>query len=222
MFNDERQLHLYHSAQLPLRKVTTWSAFRVNGFLFQTQKRCEGKKSYNCGVCVKGSGEGGFEDDYYGILQEVIRVEYLGEPLKQCTLFRCDWFDNTPRGTRSPKLCPFVEVNATRRYKKYDPFIFAASTMQVVYMRYPNGIRDKANWWVVVPNKSRHKVNNEFTLPVAFQEEQVSHMTPVTDMLPATLLNEEEEIEEVNEDVPAERSEEEEWDDNDDNTEHSE
>ena len=120
MFNDERQLHLYHLAQLPLRKVTCWSAFRVNGFLFHTQKRCEGKKSYNCGVCVKGSGEGGFEDDYYGILQEVIRVEYLGEPFKQCTLFSCDWFDNSPRETRSPKLCPFVKVIATRRYRKYD------------------------------------------------------------------------------------------------------
>ena len=168
---------------------------------------------------MKGSGEGGFEDNYYGILQEVIGVEYLGEPLKQCTLFRCNWFDNTPRGTRSPKLYPFIEVNATRRYKKYDPFIFAASAIQVVW--YPNGIRDKGNSWVVVPNKSRHKVNNEFTLPVAFQEEQVSHMTPVTDTIPATLLNEEEEIEEINEDVPAKRSEEEQWDDNDDDTEDS-
>jgi len=89
-------------------------------------------------------------------------------------------------------------------------------------MRYPNGIRDKINWWVVVPNKPKHKVNDEFTLPVAFQEEQVSHMTPVTDTLPATLLNEDEEIKEVNEDVPAERSEEEECDDNDDDTEDSE
>ena len=41
-------------------------------------------------------------------------------------------------------------------------------------------------------------------------------------MLPATLLNEEEESEEVNEDVPAEGSEQEEWDDIDDDTKHSE
>ena len=138
MFNDERQVHIYHLAQLPLRKVTSWPAFRVNGFLFHTQNMCEGKKTFNCGVCVKGSKEGGYEDDYYGILQEIIRIEYLGEPLKQCMMFKCDWFDNTPQGTRCPKLCPFVEVNATRRYRKYDPFIFVSAATQVVYMKYLN------------------------------------------------------------------------------------
>ena len=137
-------------------------------------------------------------DDYYGILQEVIRIEYLRESLKQCVLYRLDWFDNTPRGTRCPKLCPFVEVNATRKYRKYDPFIFASSATQVVYMKYPNGIRDKSNWWVVVPNKPTYKVNNEFTLPVAFQEEHVSHVTPMNDIIPATLLSYEEDIEVVN------------------------
>jgi len=38
-------------------------------------------------------------------------------------------------------------------------------------------VRDKSNWCIVLPNKPRYKVNNEFTLPVAFQEENVSHMT---------------------------------------------
>jgi len=62
---------------------------------------------------MKGSGEGAFEDAYYRILQEVICVEYIGEPRKQCMLFKHDWFDNTPRGARCPKLCPSVEVNDT-------------------------------------------------------------------------------------------------------------
>ena len=82
-------------------------------------------------------------------------------------------------------------MNNTRRYRKYDPSIFATSTIQVVYMRYPNGIRDKSNWWVIILHKPRHKVNNKFTLPVAFQEEHVSHVTLVNDTIPATLLNEE-------------------------------
>jgi len=108
------------------------------------------RKTFNCGVCIKESTESGLQDDYYGILQEIIHVEYLREPLKQCMLFRCDWFDNTPRRTRCPKLCPFVEVNGTQRYRKYDQFIFASSATQVVYMKYLNGIRDKSNWWVVI------------------------------------------------------------------------
>ena len=146
-----------------------------------------------------------------GILQEVIRIEYLGESLKHCMLFGCDWFDNTPQGTCCPKLCPPVEVNATRRYRKYDPFIFTNSATQVVYMKYPNGIRNKSNWWVVVLNKPRHKVNNEFTLPVGFQEEHVSHVTPVNDTIPATLLNEDEDIEVVNEEGANEGCAEAEW-----------
>ena len=213
IFNDEHQVHIFHLVQLPLRKVTSWSAFRVNGFLFHTQKRCEGKKTFNCGIYIKGSGEGGYEDDYYGILQDVIRNEYLGEPLKQCMMFRCDWFNNTPQGTRCRKLYPFVEANVTRRHRKYDPFIFAGSTTQVVCMKQPNGIRDKSNWWVVVPNKPRHKVNNEFTLPVAFQEEHVSHVTPVNDTIHATLLSHEEDIEVVNEEGANKGGAEAEWND---------
>ena len=42
-------------------------------------------------------------------------------------------------------------------------------------------------------------MNNEFTVLVAFQEEHVSHVTPVNDTIPATLLSHEEDIEVVNE-----------------------
>ena len=31
--------------------------------------------------------------DFYGVLEEVIKMEYLGEPIKHCILFCCDWFD---------------------------------------------------------------------------------------------------------------------------------
>jgi len=66
---------------------------------------------------------------------------------------------------------------------------------------------------VVVPNKPRHKGNNEFTLPVAFQEEHVFHVAPVYDTILATLLNEEEDVEVVNEEGANEGTAEAEWDD---------
>ena len=72
--------------------------------------------------------------------------------------------------------------------------------LQVVYMRYPNGIRDKSNWLVVLPNKPRHKLNNEFTSPIVFQEKYVFHVTLVNETIHTTLLNEEDNIEKVNED----------------------
>ena len=40
-------------------------------------------KTYSCGVLVKGTGEGNNNGiDYYEVLEEVLRVEYLGEPIK--------------------------------------------------------------------------------------------------------------------------------------------
>jgi len=62
-------------------------------------------------------------------------------------------------------------------------------------------------------------VNNKSTLAVAFQDEHVSYVTPMNDTIPATLLNEEEEIKEVSEDGANEGSEEEEWDDDYEDTE---
>ena len=56
--------------------------------------RLEGEARYNCGVCIKGVGEGDeVRGDYYGILHKIIRVEFMGEPIKKCVLFNCEWFD---------------------------------------------------------------------------------------------------------------------------------
>ena len=96
----------------------------------------------NCGVCVTGTGEGEFENEYYGILREVIEIEYPGEPLKKCVLLNCDWFDPTPnRGMRVNKSYGIVEIRHDRRYNKYDPFILAYVATQVYYMSYPQKIR---------------------------------------------------------------------------------
>ena len=56
-------------------------------------------------------------------------------------------------------------------------------------------------------------MHKEFTLPFAFQEDHVSHVTPVNDTIPATLLSHEEDIEVVNEEGANEGGAEAEWDD---------
>jgi len=35
------------------------------------------------------------EKYYYGIIKEIMQVEYSGEPTKQLVVFNCEWFDNT-------------------------------------------------------------------------------------------------------------------------------
>ena len=85
----------------------------VNGYRFHTTARNENKATYNCGVCVKGVGEGDeVSGNYYGILHQIIRVEFMGEPIKKCVLFNCEWFDpNVPWRLRYHKFTTYPEVN---------------------------------------------------------------------------------------------------------------
>jgi len=118
----------WYSTQLAAklnRYVSTWTANRVNEFKFHTEAHSVVKKTYNCGVGACGTGEGDIKNDYYGMLKDIVQIEYAGEPLQRCVLFSYDWFDPTlNRGTRSHKLSKLIEVHRTRRYKNYNPFIF--------------------------------------------------------------------------------------------------
>jgi len=121
----DKHCYLTQLAAKPNRYVSTWTAYRVIGFKFHTKARSVGKRIYNCGVGICGTREGDIENDYYGVLKDIVQIEYVGKPLKRCVLFSYQWFDPTlNRGTRSHKLSKLIEVHRTRRYRKYDPFIF--------------------------------------------------------------------------------------------------
>ena len=51
-----------------------WTAYRVNRFKFHTEARSVGKKTYNCGVGVCGTGECKIENDYYGLLKDIVAI----------------------------------------------------------------------------------------------------------------------------------------------------
>ena len=136
----------------------------------------------NYGVCVTGTGEGEFENEYYGILREIIEVEYPGEPFKKCVLFNCDWFDPTlNRGMRVNRCYGIVQIRHDRRYRKYDPFILAYVATQVYYMSYPQKTRNKSPWWIVIKTKPRSRVDNQYMLPVVYQEDNMSNVNIIVD-----------------------------------------
>ena len=157
LFNDKRQTWLQQLAEGPLHRVHVFDGYKVHRLRFHTLSRSKNKKTRCSGILVRGIGEGNASGaDFFGQLEEVIEVEYPGEPIKHCILFLCDWFDPTiPRGTRYSKLNCTYEVNFHRRYNKYDPFILADVAYQVVYLPYPQGVPDKSNWWATFPNKPR-------------------------------------------------------------------
>ena len=94
----------------PKRKVESWPIYIINGYKFQTVSWNEGMNSSNYGVHVRGT-DGQLESDFYGMLSDIIQLEYTGIPLMKLVLFKCDWFDNTPYiGTRVDKKYDIVEV----------------------------------------------------------------------------------------------------------------
>jgi len=119
VFNDERQLWLQQIAEGPINIMQPYNGYKVHGIRFHTRARSANKKTYSCGVLVKGTTSGDSSGvDYYGVLEEVLRVEYPGEPIKQCLLFRCDCFDPShPRHHR--------------KYTKYEPFMLTDVVHQV-------------------------------------------------------------------------------------------
>ncbi|KAL0649592.1 hypothetical protein Bca4012_092283 [Brassica carinata] len=76
------------------------------------------------------------ETDFYGILQEIIEVEFPDLVKLKCVLFKCDWFDPTiNRGVRYSKF-GVVDINATWRYNKVEPYILASQADQICFIPY--------------------------------------------------------------------------------------
>jgi hypothetical protein len=48
----------------------------INEHAFHIKEYDQGKKTYNNEVCVKGSTSNEFEVNYYGKLEEVIKLKY--------------------------------------------------------------------------------------------------------------------------------------------------
>lgn len=85
---------LVNLARCPKRKVKSWPIYIVNEYKFHTVLWDEGMNSSNHGVHVSGTN-GELEYDFYGILIDIIQLEYTGFPTMKLVLFKCDWFDNT-------------------------------------------------------------------------------------------------------------------------------
>ncbi|KAK6780272.1 hypothetical protein RDI58_022456 [Solanum bulbocastanum] len=160
--------------------VHTMHQYNVNDFKFATEKYSKNKKTNNSGVWVKGDDGNQNENvDYFGVLHEILELEYSGWSIKRIVLFQCKWFDPTSRGTREFKQHNIIKVKHTRKYEAYDPFIIAQNAKQVYYAPYPLR-RDKSDWWVVIKTKPMGRVKVENELDVAYQNE-ISSVHQVVD-----------------------------------------
>ena len=132
----------------PKKKVRSYHTYFVNGFKFHTSAWSEKRNTINSGVWVRGDGSGAGEVDYYGVLEDIVELEYSSkEIVKTVTLFYCKWFDpRRPSGTKVHPQYKLVDVRHTKQYGTFDPFVIAQNARQVYYVPYP--LRsDKSEWW---------------------------------------------------------------------------
>ena len=62
--------------------------------------------------------------------------------------------------------------------------------------------RDRANWLVVIPTKQRAKVDQQYTLPIAYQQTDMTIIVePVNDAIPTSLVDESAPPEDVNDEI---------------------
>ncbi|OMO57998.1 Transposon, En/Spm-like protein [Corchorus capsularis] len=146
---------IYELARGPSHIATFYKGFFVNGFKFHTELYGQHKKTMNSGVWIKGSCYNDNERDFYGVLVDIIELEYLGDGNK-IVLFKCRWFDIV-RGVVVHPRHGLVKVNHKSRLASNEPFVLAAQALQVCYSPYPSNKGPRQDWWVVFKVKARSR-----------------------------------------------------------------
>ena len=144
----------------PERKCKCYNGYFFNGYVFHTEEYGQGRKTYNTGVCVKGSTSSESEVDYYGRLEEVVELQYHNEQ-NIVFLFKCYWYDTTDRGIRVDPHYGLVEINSKARLRNInDVFVFAKQCQQVYYTYTSSFRKDRSrvDWLCVLKTKPRGRV----------------------------------------------------------------
>ena len=164
---------------MPSKQAKCYEGYEVNGFRFHTKKYGQNKSTESSCVCIKGEwDENGPTHDYYGVLEEVIELEYDANTV---VLFRCYWFDIT-NGVKVDHEHGLVEVKHIFRLKNYEPFVLACQALQVCYLPYASENRERRQWWVAIKTspKGKFRSDNADANLEFYQEEMSDNPTSVS------------------------------------------
>ncbi|KAK4390386.1 hypothetical protein Sango_2101900 [Sesamum angolense] len=109
--------------------------------------------------------------DFYGILKEIIKLDYSLILNMQIVLFKCHWVDPV-RGMKVHLPYHFVDINFNKVYQKNEPFILTQQAEQIYYTEYPSMKRDKVDWMAVCKAKARRVIDDSQWTKVAFREDE--------------------------------------------------
>ena len=134
----------------------------------------------NSGVCIKGTCYGDNELDYYGLLEDVIELDYYNPSNKETrvVLFKCHWFDPVEnRGWRRHKQYDLVEIHNNRRFTTYEPFILASQAQQVYFAEYACKTKERQYWRVVYKIRPQRSIDSP---DILYQETEILTIHPIT------------------------------------------
>ena len=69
-----------------------------------------GLTTINTGVCVTSYDESDNALEYYGVIEDIIKIKWEGSIKLELVLFYCRWFDPTPNGLRRTEDLGLVEI----------------------------------------------------------------------------------------------------------------
>jgi len=150
--NEPLPLWLHELVQEQRSKITTSPMYFTHGYTFHTYPYGSRRATANYGIHVEG------ETEFYGILQQILEVEYPGLLNLKCVLFKCDWYDPViGRGVRVNNL-GVVDVNANKTYSKFEPFILASQVGQVSFLSHPRERPRREVWLSVIKVNPRDRI----------------------------------------------------------------
>ncbi|KAG8369728.1 hypothetical protein BUALT_Bualt14G0044000 [Buddleja alternifolia] len=189
---DDRIVRLSY---LPCRVAKRYKGYFVNGFKFHTKEYGNSKSTMNSGVWVWGTSNENDMTDYYGMLEEIIELEYFGNENK-VVLFKCHWYDTTSNnGIRVHPRLKLVEINQKSKLNTSDKFILAQQVYYTDFPKHPirhSRSRVRGEWRAVckikarsridVPHLEEHDDNDQLIHEGPFQEMEGSISEPRTNM----------------------------------------
>lgn len=163
-------------------RIKRYTGCMVNGYRFHTQSRENNRKSQNSGVVVKG-GHGNNEINYYGVVQDIVEIDYLGEK-RSVVVFKCDWFNSEPeKGLRIDKEWGIYSINLNSKWYKDQQYVLASQVNQVFYV--PD-IQLGGRWHIIQSFSPRNVFdvpeNEHFGEVEEVYQEQGSNFTIVIDL----------------------------------------